>query len=91
MKKILLTLAITFVSTVDADDKRLPEFPLGDTDYDIERIDTGGAKFGVYCIQDYVFIGGYGSLTQVFRRGSEKMEIEAQPMKCQEYRKRTTK
>ena len=79
MKKILLTLAITFVATVNSKDY---------ADYLIERIITDGARFSAYCIQDYVFIGGNdGSLTQVFRRGSETMEIEAQPMKCNEYKK----
>ena len=79
MKKLLLTLAITLASTVDAKDY---------ADYQIERIITDGGYFSAYCIQDYVFIRGIdGSLTQVFRRGSETMEIEAQPMKCNEYKK----
>tara|TARA_B100000767_G_C19297854_1_gene342278 strand:- start:62 stop:307 length:246 start_codon:yes stop_codon:yes gene_type:complete len=75
MKNLLLIIAITFVSLVDAEEN-----------YTIEMVNVGISSFVVFCIQKYVFIQGRdGSLVQVMRAPDFGISEPTQPMRCNEY------
>jgi hypothetical protein len=89
MKKLLLTFAFIFVGLVNAQAIDHKDYANDRKDKLIEKIIIEGEIISAYCIQGYVFIKtNEGSLTQIFRRASINVQIEAQPLKCEEYKKR---